>query len=118
MGLLAESLVHIKNSWPILLLGLIFVHLLRNRYKTHLSSIPGPLLASLSQLWLFYHCFLGRSANDFELHQKYKTKLLRLGPSTVAVSDVEAVKIIYGWKRVFPKASISSTFAPSRSHVH
>lgn len=108
MGLLGESLALASVYWPFLFAAILLARVLSARYGSGLSGIPGPYLASFSNLWLFWHCYLGRSAEDIKLHKKYKTKLLRLAPKTVAVSDAEASRIIYGWKRVFQKVASSS----------
>ena len=103
MGLLSDVVGAVQRYWPYLLIALLVIHLVRNRYKPVLRNIPGPFLASLSDLWLFQHCARGKSFRDYELHRKYNSSLLRLGPNTISVADIEASRIIYGWKPVFKK---------------
>ena len=103
MGFLADIAAIVRTYWAALLIVLIAVRLVRNRYKPVLRDIPGPFLASLSDLWLLQHCIRGKSYKDYELHRKYDTPLLRLGPNTISVADIEASRIIYGWKPVFKK---------------
>ena len=101
--MLYQILGFVKDYWALILLSLVALRLIRNRYKTSLYDIPGPFFASLSDLWLLWHCYRGRCYKDYELHREYGSPVLRLGPNTVSVSDPNAVKIIYGWKRVFNK---------------
>jgi hypothetical protein len=95
-------------SFLTLFLSLIF-HLARNRYKNrHLRAIPGPFLASLSDVWTAVHCWIGNPNKDYLLHRKYNSPLLRIGPAKVAVADPEAVRVIYGHKTIFKKVCLLS----------
>ena len=106
MGHLVQNVLVLGlRYWSCFLVISIVGRLICNRYKPGLQDIPGPFLASLSDLWLFFHCLQGKSYKDYELHRKYNSNLLRLGPNTVSVADGEAVRIIYGWKPVWKKAS-------------
>lgn len=99
----------VQARWWQLLLLLVVARLVRNHFRSGIHGIPGPFLASLSDVWLFFHCWLGQPAYDFKLHRKYNSPLLRLGPKTIAVSDAEAVRIIYGYKPVFNKVGNSTS---------
>jgi hypothetical protein len=89
--------------WLCLSSCLVLIPLILNRYKRGLYGIPGPFLASFSNLWLLINCANGKSMEEWKLHRKYKSQLIRLGPSTVSVSDPEAIRIIYGYKPIFLK---------------
>jgi len=109
MGQLLQDVGELAlRYWPYLLLISIVGRLAANRYKPGVSDIPGPFLASLTDLWLFFHCLRGKSQKDYELHRKYNSPLLRLGPNTISVADGEAVRMIYGWKPVWTKVRNSS----------
>jgi len=97
----------LRDYWPYILLVLILARFTRNHYLLGLHDIPGPFLSSLTDLWHFFHCLFGRSWKDYELHRKYNSPLLRLGPNTISVSDAEAVRIIYGYKPVFKKVCLT-----------
>lgn len=103
MAFLAAITQAASAYWMPVCLVAVIAHLVRNRYRYGLSDIPGPFFASVSDLWLFFHYLRRRGLEEYDLHQKYQSPLLRLGPNTVSVSDAEAVKIIYGWKPVFAK---------------
>ncbi|KAF4979782.1 hypothetical protein FZEAL_4086 [Fusarium zealandicum] len=89
-------------SW---LLACIALRLLYNRYGNGLNNVPGPWLASLTDLWRLY-IVLGRRAQDvhIELHKKYGP-VVRLGPRAVSIADPAAIKIIYSPSAGFPKSS-------------
>ena len=106
MAFLAEAVHTVRTYLLPLLVVLLIAHLARNRYKSVLRDIPGPFLASLSDVWQLVHCWRGQSHNDYLLHRKYGSSLLRLGPNKVAVSDPEAIRKIYGWKPVFAKVCL------------
>lgn len=89
--------------WLPLCVVAVVARLAYNRYFYGLSNIPGPFFASLSDAWLFLHYLRRKGLEEYDMHQKYQSPLLRVGPNTVSVSDAEAVRIIYGWKPVFAK---------------
>lgn len=103
MSFLTGAALFIGAYWfPITCIA-ISIRLVRNHFKPGIYGIPGPFLASLSDLWLLVHCIRRKSIEDHKLHAKYKSPLIRLGPNTIAVSDAQAVKTIYGWNPVFKK---------------
>ena len=61
-----------------------------------LGKIPGPFSARLSRLWMVKHSWQGDMHRTMiALHQKHG-KLVRTGPNEVSVSDLTAIKKIYG----------------------
>ncbi|KAF2422112.1 cytochrome P450 [Tothia fuscella] len=73
------------------------------RYS-RLSNIPGPFLASLTDLWQFYH----QSTYYFtdvllDLHAQYGP-LVRIGPNRVSISKAWFVELIYTGHGKFRKA--------------
>jgi hypothetical protein len=93
-------------SFSLLICGAVY-YFVRNRYRAHLRKIPGPFLASMTDLWAVFYSLKNDAYRDYALHRKYDSPLLRLGPNTVAVSDPEAIRVIYGYKRVFPKVCLT-----------
>lgn len=108
MAFLSYITKAISAYWLPLCVVSILARLVYNRYGKGLSAIPGPFLASLSDGWLFLHYLHRKGSEEYDLHQKFKSALVRFGPNTVSVSDAEAVRIIYGWKPVFSKVSTSA----------
>jgi len=90
------------------LLGLVTVcvlaRLLHNRYRHGLSSVPGPTLASLTDLWRLFLVW-GRRPEQahIKLHQQYG-KFVRLGPYSVSVGDPQAIQAIYSPGSKFSKS--------------
>jgi len=103
MAFLASITWVVGAYWFPVCAVVILTRLIYNRYRYDLSDIPGPFLASLSDAWLFLHYLRRKGLEEYDLHQKYQSPLLRLGPNTISVSDAEAVRIVYGWKPVFAK---------------
>ncbi|KAL1863957.1 hypothetical protein VTK73DRAFT_6277 [Phialemonium thermophilum] len=93
--------------WAVFVLILsagFLANLFLNRYKPGLRSIPGPFLASFTNLWRLIDVARGRHQDTLiNLHRKYKSKLVRIGPNAVSVADPDAVRIIYGLKTGFSK---------------
>ena len=81
----------------------IIVRLTYNRYKNGLSHIPGPFLASLTDFWLLVHYVRRKGLEEYEMHQRYNSPVLRVGPNMISVADANAVKIIYGRKPILEK---------------
>lgn len=91
--------------WPQLLAVLLAIRFVRARYKYGLNNVPGPFLASITDLWQLYRAVRGLGIEDYKLHRKYKSPLVRVGPKTVAVSDPDACRTIFGYKPIFKKVS-------------
>jgi cytochrome P450 len=68
-----------------------------------LRKIPGPFLASVTDIWRSYWMRQGEYTLFVDkLHKKYG-KLVRLGPNYVSVSDPAAVSTVYGTNPVWIK---------------
>ncbi|OHF04566.1 cytochrome P450 [Colletotrichum orchidophilum] len=67
------------------------------RLRFHpLAHVPGPPLAAISSLFLYAICYLGIEGSVIRrYHEKYKTKVLRVGPNAISVADSDAVRDIY-----------------------
>jgi benzoate 4-monooxygenase len=91
------------NFLYVLPLVALLYYLLPYIHNKPLRSIPGPPLAALSSVWLFYQARRGKRflAID-ELHQKHGS-LIRIQPHHVSVSDPKAISIIYGHGNGFLK---------------
>lgn len=72
--------------------------------RNDLSPVPGPWLASLTNLYRLIIVRRGESHyRAIELHKKYG-KYVRLGPNLVSVSDPVALSSIYGAAKGFSKS--------------
>ncbi|KAL2151684.1 hypothetical protein VTH82DRAFT_6782 [Thermothelomyces myriococcoides] len=69
---------------------------LRRVYWHRLSHLPGPLIGKATNLFLYAICYLGVEGRVLRYyHQKYRTRVLRVGPNAVSVSDSAAIRDIY-----------------------
>lgn len=95
---------------PLSIAGVAFValiaRLLYNRYGIGLSHIPGPFLASFTDV---YRLAVVRGYRPerwhIKLHEQYGD-FVRIGPRTVLCSSNEAAKKIYALNGSFVKVSI------------
>ncbi|KAF5622230.1 benzoate 4-monooxygenase cytochrome P450 [Fusarium tjaetaba] len=81
----------------------LFVTLFR-RYWT-LRHIPGPFLASCTDLWAAIRVWRGKYYQDMleEWHAKYGP-VVRAGPNRVSFADPDAIPEIYGTSLIYPKS--------------
>ncbi|EME44888.1 hypothetical protein DOTSEDRAFT_169930, partial [Dothistroma septosporum NZE10] len=77
----------------------------RIRIYARLRNVPGPFLASMTDLWMVSKVWRGGHYHEivYELHQKYG-QVVRFGPNRVSFADPETIHQIYGTHPVFPKA--------------
>jgi cytochrome P450 len=86
-----------ENAFAIAgMLSLTLVYILYHLSSYPLSHVPGPFLAKISSLPLYTLCFLGIEGRILRTyHQKYNTKVLRVAPNSVSISDSSAIRDIY-----------------------
>lgn len=91
-NMVARALVFIATA-PFFLL---VVKLLYDWRQPGLRKIPGPALASVTDLWRFWHQCNGQLRGRLvELHRKHGP-VVRYGVRSVSVSDPGAIDTIYG----------------------
>jgi hypothetical protein len=99
---------------PLICVVAITARFLYNKFGYGISRIPGPFLASYTNLWRFFLVWGGRAElTHIKLHEKYGP-LVRLGPKNVSVSDFSAVKVIYGLGAGYDKVSTVSLVTTMR----
>jgi hypothetical protein len=103
MAFLVDIAIFCGTHWILISVSALAIHLVLNRYTYGISDIPGPFLASFSDAWLLIHYVRRKGTEEYNMHQKFNSPLLRLGPNTISVADSEALKVIYGWKPVWKK---------------
>ncbi len=100
--------------------GLYYLHffivvvvyfLLRNKFQTHIYSLPGPRLAGFSNFWRFWDA-LAHAQHDthIDLHRRYNSPLVRVGPRTVSFSDPQWIPKVYGLTSGFTKTQFYDMF--------
>ncbi|OQU98532.1 hypothetical protein CLAIMM_04305 [Cladophialophora immunda] len=114
---------------PVFLLAVsaLLGYIVYQRYFSPLSKVPGPFLASFTDVW--WLCIVlkrQQHLDSLKLHEKYGP-LVRLGPNHVMVADPEAFKTIYGAGKNFQKSDFYKPFkaklkwsltAETDGHVH
>lgn len=88
------------SALSFLALGLLLKQYLR------LRRIPGPFLASLTDLWFVHEFWSGKGFGKIttDLHHKYGP-VVRMGPNRVIFSNASAIPVIYRTTDVMPKVS-------------
>ena len=67
-----------------------------NLYLHPLRHVPGPLLGRVTSLFIYTICYLGIEGRvSRHYHRKYKTKVLRVAPNHISISESAAVNDIY-----------------------
>ena len=89
---------------PLLLVTFALGFIIKRRYLSPLRRFPGPFWASITRWWLVHQIFRGDHEKVMlRLHRKYGP-IIRISPFEVAISDLEAIKIIYGHTSNFTKS--------------
>lgn len=91
------------------LVGLIFtLDIVRTKYRRGLKDVPGPFLASISNIDRVWSCANGLQMNyHLKLHEWYGP-LVRIGPNHVSFSDSSLINLVYDVKSRFFKVLCSS----------
>lgn len=95
----------------ILTVQALFVGFVVYRAFLHpLRKIPGPFIAKLTSLWLWYHAYYGTESTAIqEAHEKYGP-IIRIGPNEVNIDDGAAIQPIYVKNGGLPKNPCYSNF--------
>ncbi|KAF5672009.1 cytochrome P450 monooxygenase [Fusarium heterosporum] len=97
----------LQHPWKYLsaaFIALLLAKLLVNKYGNGLGRVPGPALASFTDLWRFLDVYRRRpDVTQITLHEKYGS-VVRLGPNIVSISDPTAVQTIYAHNSGFTKS--------------
>ncbi|KAF1950338.1 hypothetical protein CC80DRAFT_359164, partial [Byssothecium circinans] len=73
----------------------IVVYSIRTRYKSGLSKIPGPFVASISNVWKINAVYQGDiHRRQAQVHEEYGP-VVRIGPNDVSFASASAMKHIY-----------------------
>ena len=96
---ITSSLSRLISLNIIFLITATTLTLIRRLYFSPLSSFPGPKLAALSNFHKANAYRTGRGAKVFlELHEKYNSDIVRVGPNELSIRNVDAVEKIYKGK--------------------
>lgn len=90
------------------LLTAVVAYILYLRYLAGLRHISGPFIASFSNWWKIKAAWQEQMPQqNIALHKKYGP-LVRIGPNMISVDDPAAMNIIYGFKSIYHKVSLST----------
>lgn len=97
---IVDLVLRAMPSPALLLLTLLTLHLVSrivyNLYWHPLAHLQGPRLAAASSLYLHLLTFRGREPSWTErCHRRYGTRVLRVAPNAVSISDGAALHAIY-----------------------
>ncbi|RHZ65482.1 cytochrome P450 [Aspergillus thermomutatus] len=102
MGVLA-LLSSLKAYAAYLVIAVLVLRLITNRFRRGLAGIPGPAIAKWTRLWKLHSVWKGDHHNTaIDLHRKHGP-LVRIGPKHISVGDPNAIPIIYGLNKGFTK---------------
>lgn len=88
----------------------LLFRLITTKYRHDLRKIPGPFLASFTNLDRIWSCALGNQMDyHLSLHAKYG-RLVRVGPNHVSVSDGNAIQQLYSISTKFYKSDFYTLF--------
>ena len=109
-----------KNFWidgqviSLVSFTLIVVWFFSILFRDPLRAVPGPFLARFSRSWMVKHSWKGDMHRTMiDLHQKHG-KLVRIGPRELSVSDLSAIRVIYGAGTKFRKSDWYSVWQGHR----
>ncbi|GIJ87091.1 hypothetical protein Asppvi_005994 [Aspergillus pseudoviridinutans] len=86
-----------------LVIAVVVLRLITNRFCRGLAGIPGPAIAKWTRLWKLHSVWKGDHHNTaIDLHRKHGP-LVRIGPKHISVGDPSAIPIIYGLNKGFTK---------------
>lgn len=95
----SHSSIYLALATAILLL---LSSVLRSYYR--LSHIPGPPLASLTDLWRLLKVKRGDSHDTYLAMHKQYGDLVRIGPNCMSISTPDAIPLIYGIQKGYVKS--------------
>lgn len=92
------------KAYPVpIILGLIVLNLLWNKFQPGLVKIPGPTLAACTKFWQLYNVYKGHAhLTAIDLRRKYGT-LVRIALNHVSVLDPKMIPVIYSNREGFTK---------------
>ncbi|KAH0263400.1 cytochrome P450 family protein, partial [Aureobasidium melanogenum] len=97
-----------------LLTACLSAYVVYQKFFHPLASVPGPLWASLTRLWITKHSWDGDMHRTMiALHEKHGP-IVRTGPNEVSIADLSAIKTIYGAGTKFRKSDWYSVWQGHR----
>ncbi|KAF7862479.1 hypothetical protein EAF04_007352 [Stromatinia cepivora] len=96
----------------ICLLILVLLQLLHTRYYRGLHKVPGPFLASISNVWKVSALYRGTMPQEnIAVHAKFGP-VVRIGPHHVSFASPEALQVIHSSRNAFAKSNFYKPTSP------
>jgi hypothetical protein len=109
MAFLEEMSALSPQLWISFSLILLGIKLLVNKYFCGLNAIPGPFAAGFTNLWRVSNTLFSNPTETLvQLHRRFDSYFVRLGPNVVSVSDPSLIPTIYGVNTDFKKTDFYS----------
>lgn len=106
-----------STAWLAVSFVIFVAWVLHQRYQSQLNQFPGPVLASISDIWRFGYSLYNRHDVPLAaLHRKYGP-VVRLGPRMLSFSTPEAIQDIYGPKNKLKKVCIWNLHLSAWNHM-
>ena len=95
--------------------GLYFVsEAVYNVFFHPLRKVPGPLLAKVSGIWIWYHHFYFRRAYAAgAAHERYHSRIVRIGPNELSFAHPNATREIYMHNKHIQKSDFYEGRSPT-----
>jgi benzoate 4-monooxygenase len=84
------------TPWTLIVVVLLYYVLPYFTTYSALRSVPAPLGASFTNLWLLFHCRQGKRYLAVDNAHKRLGKIVRIQPNHVSIADPGAIQVIYG----------------------
>ncbi|KZL74867.1 cytochrome p450 oxidoreductase [Colletotrichum incanum] len=95
----------VKGHPLLALLAVVVTQLYLTKRRHGLKDIPGPWLASFSNLWKLRAVWKqNMHRENLRVHEDYGD-IVRIGPNHVSLADPKSLRAIYGVQNVFPKSA-------------
>lgn len=101
-----QNVQFLIKQYPVhLVIALVLLNFLWNKFQPGLVSIPGPTAAAYTKFWRVYSVWRGSAHLDaINLHKKHGN-LVRIAPNHVSVADPKWIPLFYGTKEDYTKVS-------------
>lgn len=95
------------------ILSYLTIWIIYTRFFHPLSRFPGPFLASVTDWWYFVSARWPIPDNTrYPLHRRYKSKIVRIRPNGLSISDPAATDVVFGTKPKWGKTEFYAAFDP------
>ncbi|KAH7391591.1 putative benzoate 4-monooxygenase cytochrome P450 [Cadophora sp. MPI-SDFR-AT-0126] len=114
-----EITANVLLSWVFgVLVSLLAVYVVYQRFLHPLAKFPGPFLASLTDLWQTYQFMtLQQPYHLTELHEKYGS-IVRYGPDKLSITDEACIALIYQKSaKAMPKTEFYDAYGAAHPNI-